>query len=33
MENHGLYHLMKEAEESESLALSEAKAYYQGLST
>ncbi len=32
IENHGLYHLMKETEESESLALSEAKAYYKGLS-
>jgi hypothetical protein len=33
IENHGLYHLMKEAEESESLTLSEAKTYYQGLTT
>jgi hypothetical protein len=33
IENHGLYHLMKETEEAESLTLSEAKAYYQGLST
>lgn len=33
IENHGLYHLMKETEESESLTLSEARAYYEGLPT
>jgi hypothetical protein len=32
IENHGLYHLMKETEDSDSLTLSEAKAYYKGLS-
>ena len=33
LENYGLYHLMKETEESESLTLCEAKEYYKRTTT
>jgi hypothetical protein len=33
LENHGLYRLMIETEDSESLTLSEAKTYYKGLAS